>query len=112
MDEKRAYEIAGKILEGHCVQGIEPHKVKQIADKIVSVLVKQIRDMGNLYLLNSIVSNLEYAAYNLLDGRKDTELHEGIIDSTDAGDTLLIAIRELKEIVTCLNIVLANKNLL
>lgn len=39
MDELRTYELAGKILEGSCVDGVEPHKVQQISDRIVSALL-------------------------------------------------------------------------
>jgi hypothetical protein len=48
--------------------------------------------------LNKIISDLEYAAYNLCNGKKDTDLPPGIINSTGAEDSLLIAIRDLKEI--------------
>jgi len=52
----------------------------------------------NKILLASVIYNLEYAAYNLLDGKKYTDLPKGIIESTNPGDSLLIAIRDLKKI--------------
>ena len=48
--------------------------------------------------LAKIITDLEYAAYNLCNGKKDTDLPPGIIESTGADDSLLIAIRDLKEI--------------
>ena len=48
--------------------------------------------------LERIISNLEYSAYNLCNGRKYTDLPKGIIESTGAQDTLLIAIRDLKNL--------------
>jgi hypothetical protein len=48
--------------------------------------------------LNKIINDLEYAAFNLCNGKKDTDLPIGIIESTGADDTLLIAIRDLKEL--------------
>lgn len=47
-----------------------------------------------------IISDLEYSAYNLCDGRKDTDLPVGIVETTDAKDSLLIAIRDLKNLVS------------
>lgn len=47
MDEKRAYEIAGQILEGHCIEGIPAHKGQQIADKIVAVLTGRNKKTEN-----------------------------------------------------------------
>lgn len=47
--------------------------------------------------LIGIISDLEYAAYNLCNGRKDTDLPIGIMESTGAEDSLLIAIRDLKQ---------------
>lgn len=46
--------------------------------------------------LSGIILDLEYAAYNLLDGKKDTDLPEGVVESTSAETSLLIAIRDLK----------------
>lgn len=43
MDSARAYEIAGLILSGSCIEGVPPHKGQQIADRIASILVS-----GNL----------------------------------------------------------------
>lgn len=51
-------------------------------------------------LLAGIIYNLEYAAYNLLDGKKYTDLPKGIMESTGPGDSLLMAIRDLKEIAS------------
>ena len=48
--------------------------------------------------LAGIIHNLEYAAYNLLDGKKYTDLPPGIMESTGASESLLIAIRDLKRI--------------
>ena len=48
--------------------------------------------------LERIISNLEYSAYNLCNGMKYTDLPKGIIESTGAQDTLLIAIRDLKNL--------------
>jgi len=39
--EEKAYAIAGQILNGHCVKGIEQHKIEQLADKIVAVLTQR-----------------------------------------------------------------------
>jgi len=40
LTEKEAYKLAGLILEGHCIEGIEPHKIEQLADKIVAVITQ------------------------------------------------------------------------
>jgi len=53
---------------------------------------------SKLASLKGIISDLEYAAFNLLDGQKDTDLPDGLSESTNAGDSLLIAIRNLKAI--------------
>ena len=39
--EKELYGIAWQILEGHAVNGIEQHKIEQLADKIVAVLTQK-----------------------------------------------------------------------
>ena len=51
-------------------------------------------------LLAGIIHNLEYSAYNLLNGKKYTDLPEGITESTGADESLLIAIRDLKELTS------------
>jgi hypothetical protein len=51
-------------------------------------------------LLAGILYNLEYAAYNLCDDIKYTDLPKGITDSTGPEESLLIAIRDLKAIAS------------
>jgi hypothetical protein len=49
--------------------------------------------------LKQILYGLEYAAYNLCDGKKYTDLPHGIIESTCSEETLLISIRNLKILI-------------
>lgn len=49
------------------------------------------------HLLFGIIENLEYAAYNLCD-KSDSEIEEGVFESTCPETTLFLAIRALKEI--------------
>ena len=44
-----------------------------------------------------IISDLEYSAYNLCEGRNYKELPIGLVESTSAQDTLLMAIRDLRK---------------
>lgn len=62
-------------------------------EKIVAREVQRNSD-----LLAGIACNLEYSAYNLCDGKKYTDLPKGIVESTSAEDTLLISIRDLKQL--------------
>ncbi|MGD9697525.1 hypothetical protein [Acinetobacter sp.] len=73
-------------------------------------MIKDIKPVGKLpesgqmrleikFDLNGIISDLEYAAFNLCDGAKYTDLPENITESTGAKESLLIAIRDLKRFV-------------
>ena len=56
-----------------------------------------IADGSSVVAIARILFNLEYAAYNLC-GKTVDDLPLGISESTGADDSLLIAIRDLKEI--------------
>lgn len=48
--------------------------------------------------MNKIINDLEYAAFNLCNGKKYTDIPDTLIESTGPEDSLLIAIRELKKL--------------
>ena len=87
-------EDAGTYKERYCSEKCQ----SEIEDLIDNIIDGDEKPSDLMQLLASVIYNLEYAAYNLLDGKKYTDLPKGIIESTNPGDSLLIAIRDLKKI--------------
>ena len=96
MNNKKYTEKLWKCYQNGIKENGLPEKELFVA--LIDDLIKQIEEHYKNQLAG-IIGSLEYAAYNLFDGKKYTDLSKGI-ESTGAGDSLLMAIRDLKELTS------------